>query len=144
MLQQADKGGYPCLSVFGLYGRSEFCTEKVYIISRRSLPPMLSVKYSSRGSSSCCKYRIIISDPLSRSRSTQASRALTLLYHAALSLIEKALHTAKHEPVCDLYDLLDRLPLALFYPLPVNAEDSIIDEVHKHGLLIFGQCAVFL
>ena len=57
---------------------------------------------------------------------------------------EKALDTTKHKPVCYPDDLLDRLLFAFFYPLPVNAEDRIIDEVHQHGLLVFRQCTVFL
>ena len=57
---------------------------------------------------------------------------------------EKALDTAKHKPVCDTDDLLHRLLFAFFYPLPVNAEDRVIDEVHQHGLLIFWKRAVFL
>ena len=61
-----------------------------------------------------------------------------------LLLSEKFSYSAKNKPVCDTDDLFYRLLFALFYPLPVNAENSVIDEVHKHGLLIFGQCAVFL
>ncbi len=41
-------------------------------------------------------------------------------------------------------DLLHRLLLTFFYPLPVNAKDRVIDEVHQQSLLIFRQCAIFL
>ncbi len=64
-------------------------------------------------------------------------------FDAVFLSLEKALDTTKHKPVCDPDDLLDRLLLAFLDPLPVNAKDRIIDEVHKHCLLIFRQCAVF-
>ena len=42
------------------------------------------------------------------------------------------------------YSGLDDLKLDLIDKASVNAKDRVIDEVHKHCLLIFGECAVFL
>ena len=61
-----------------------------------------------------------------------------------LTSFEKALGTAKHKLVRQLDDLLNRLLLAFLDPLPVNAENRVIDEGHQHTLLVFGQSAVFL